>query len=131
MISPSADRSDLPGRWVNSHHLLPGDKLVSHDGKDVLVVSIELRHVENIEVFNLTVYYIHTFAVGDDAIRQSAFMSSPQRQSQASDAVHQWSLIGSDEGAERCRGLSLCRTVHGTARRTGADLPVRPRDLEH
>ncbi len=58
----------LSGRWVNSHELLPGDRLVSHDGKEVNIASIELTQVENRPIRNLTVEGVHSFAVGDGAV---------------------------------------------------------------
>jgi hypothetical protein len=61
-------RSNLNGRWVNSHELRVGDRLQSHDGLAVYVEAIEFETVEDKVVCNLTVEGVHTFAIGDDAI---------------------------------------------------------------
>ena len=56
------------GRWVFSHDLQVGDVLVTRDGDDVVVESVETREVEKVTVFNLTVeghqnYFVSSFFV--------------------------------------------------------------------
>ena len=66
---PFGDEGEqLSGRWVNSHELLPGDRLISHDGRDVEIESIELTQVENRPIRNLTVERVHSFAVGEGSV---------------------------------------------------------------
>ncbi len=58
----------LPGRWVNSHELRPGDILISQDGGQRTVLRIEQHYEPNFGVCNLTISDGHTFAVGPDAL---------------------------------------------------------------
>ncbi|MBL9093172.1 MAG: hypothetical protein JNL96_18285 [Planctomycetaceae bacterium] len=62
------DGGILPGRWVDSHLLQPGDVLVGLDGERRVVESVAIRAVENQPVTNLTVRDQHTFAVGPWAV---------------------------------------------------------------
>ena len=59
---------ELAGRWVNSHELLPGDVLNSHDGLPVVVRRVELSEVIKRDISNLSIEGLHTFAVGDNAV---------------------------------------------------------------
>jgi hypothetical protein len=58
----------LDGRWVNSHELRCGDRLIGHDGKLRTVLKIEQDYVSAFLVHNLTIDDQHTFAVGPDAV---------------------------------------------------------------
>ncbi len=58
----------LPGRWVDSHDLLPGDVIQCLDGRRRVVEQITLRQVQGVPVANLTVESNHTFAVGECGI---------------------------------------------------------------
>ena len=58
----------LPGRWVNSHDLRPGDVLLAADGTQRYVVRTEQEFVSGLPVVNLTIEQHHTFAVGGDAL---------------------------------------------------------------
>ena len=56
----------LPGRWVNSHDLLPGDILATADGERVQVTSIEQTLVTDpTPVVNLTIEANPNFSVGN------------------------------------------------------------------
>ncbi len=58
----------LDGRWVNSHELRCGDRLIGQDGKLRTVLKIEQEYVQAFLVHNLTIDEQHTFAVGPDAV---------------------------------------------------------------
>jgi len=58
----------IPGRWVNSHDLLPGDVLLTRDGRRARLQVIHQRYEEQFRVVNLTIAEHHTFAVGAAAI---------------------------------------------------------------
>ncbi len=58
----------LDGRWVNSHELRCGDRLIGQDGKLRTVLKIEQEYVRAFLVHNLTIDEQHTFAVGPDAV---------------------------------------------------------------
>ncbi len=58
----------LDGRWVNSHDLRCGDRLIGQDGKLRTVLKIEQKYVQAFLVHNLTIDEQHTFAVGPDAV---------------------------------------------------------------
>ncbi len=58
----------LEGRWVNSHELRCGDRLIGQDGKLRTVLKIEQEFVQAFLVHNLTIDEQHTFGVGPDAL---------------------------------------------------------------
>lgn len=65
-LSPEEDRGlSLSGRWVDSHHLRPGDVLIGREGGRRTVLRLEMEHASALPVFNLTVDGDHTYAVGD------------------------------------------------------------------
>ncbi|MCA9205598.1 MAG: hypothetical protein KDA59_21240 [Planctomycetales bacterium] len=58
----------LPGRWLNSQDLRPGDLLTTREGLRVTVVNVVLADAVAQPVCNLTVERYHTFAVGESAV---------------------------------------------------------------
>jgi len=58
----------IRGRWVNSHDLLPGDLLLTRDGRQLRVLRITQRYEESFDVCNLTIDANHSFAVGNDGL---------------------------------------------------------------
>ncbi|TWT77302.1 hypothetical protein Pla123a_19600 [Posidoniimonas polymericola] len=79
------DREDqgqsLPGRWVNSHDLRPGDVLIDRHGQQQYVRRIEQEFVTNTPVFNLTVEQDHTYAVGNVGLLVHNSCADPQKAS--------------------------------------------------
>lgn len=68
-LSPQEDeRLALPGRWVNSHDLRPGDVLVDTSGRKQYVLRTEQEFVSGFAIVNLTIEGDHTFAVGDAGV---------------------------------------------------------------
>jgi hypothetical protein len=58
----------LPGRWVNSQDLRPGDVLLSQDRRCLLIEAVDERWEESLPVSNLAVRDHHTFAVGSNCL---------------------------------------------------------------
>ena len=52
------------GRWVNSHELLVGDKLIAQDGTEHTIERISQRYERAFPVSNLTIGDFHNYAVG-------------------------------------------------------------------
>jgi hypothetical protein len=68
-LAPAEDEGrSIPGRWVDSHHLQPGDVVICQDGRSRRIERVALTCVEREPVCNLTVRDHHTFAVGQAAV---------------------------------------------------------------
>jgi len=62
------ERRQTPqGRWLEARSLLPGDRLLGHNGRPLAVESIARQGVETM-VYNLKVEGVHTYAVGLEGI---------------------------------------------------------------
>jgi hypothetical protein len=55
----------LPGRWINSQDLCPGDMVYCQDRRTRRVARVERRPVEGEPVCNLSIREYHNFAVGE------------------------------------------------------------------
>lgn len=59
------ERLSLPGRWVNSHDLAVGDRVVGRDGKVNTILEVTKRICDGFKVSNLTIAEHHSFAITD------------------------------------------------------------------